>query len=57
MTWRAVEIVPEPGGRPCAIANGEFAVFLAGKGLRLHVSLADVAQWAIAQAIAETLTA
>jgi phosphopantetheinyl transferase (holo-ACP synthase) len=56
MTWRSVEIVPEPGGRPRAIANGEFAVFLAGKGLRLHVSLADVSQWAIAQAIAETLT-
>jgi len=54
MTWRSVEIIPEPGGRPCAVANGEFAAFLASKGLRLHVSLSDVAKLAVAQAIAET---
>ena len=54
MSWRSVEIVPEAGGRPCAVANGEFAVFLAGKGLRLHVSLADIANLAVAQAVAET---
>ena len=54
MTWRSVEIVPEASGRPCAVANGEFAVFLAGKGLRLHVSLADIANLAVAQAVAET---
>jgi len=54
MSWRSVEIVPQPGGRPGAIANGEFAAFLADKGLCLHVSLADVSQWAVAQAIAET---
>jgi holo-[acyl-carrier protein] synthase len=55
MSWRSVEIVPEPGGRPCAVANGEFAAFLAGKGLRLHVSLADIANLAVAQAVAETV--
>ena len=54
MTWRSVEIVPEASGRPCAVANGEFAVFLAGKGLRLQVSLADIANLAVAQAVAET---
>jgi len=55
MTWRAVEIVNEPGGRPSAIANGPFAEFLAGKRLRLHVSVTDIANLAVAQAIAETV--
>jgi holo-[acyl-carrier protein] synthase len=55
MSWRSVEIVPEASGRPCAVANGEFAAFLAGKGLRLHVSLADIANLAVAQAVAETV--
>jgi holo-[acyl-carrier protein] synthase len=55
MSWRAVEIVNEPGGRPCAIANGPFAAFLEGKGLRLHVSVSDIANLAVAHAVAETL--
>lgn len=55
MSWRAVEIVNEPGGRPCAVANGRFAAFLQGKGLRLHVSVADIANLAVAHAVAETV--
>jgi holo-[acyl-carrier protein] synthase len=55
MSWRAVEIVNEPGGRPCAIANGPFAAFLEGRGLRLHVSVADIASVAVAHAVAETV--
>ena len=57
MSWRAVEIVNEPGGRPCAIANGAFAAFLEGKRLRLHVSVSDIASVAVAHAVAETLEA
>jgi holo-[acyl-carrier protein] synthase len=55
MSWRAVEIVNEPSGRPCAIANGPLAAYLAEKRVRLHVSLTDIANLAIAQAIAETI--
>jgi holo-[acyl-carrier protein] synthase len=55
MSWRAVEIVNEPGGRPCAIANGRFAAFLEAKRLRLHVSVADLASLAVAHAVAETV--
>jgi holo-[acyl-carrier protein] synthase len=55
MTWRSIEIVNEPGGRPCALANGAMAAYLAGKGLRLHVSIADVDRLAIAQAVAEVV--
>jgi holo-[acyl-carrier protein] synthase len=55
MNWRAVEIVNEPGGRPCAVAHGEFAAFLEDRRLRLHVSVADIANLAIAHAVAETV--
>jgi holo-[acyl-carrier protein] synthase len=55
MSWRAVEIVNEPGGRPCAVANGPFAAFLEANRLRLHVSVSDTANLAVAHAVAETL--
>ncbi|HUD27188.1 MAG TPA: holo-ACP synthase [Burkholderiaceae bacterium] len=55
MSWRSVEIVNEPGGRPSAVANGRFAAYLAERRLRLHVSVADLANLAVAQAIAETV--
>jgi holo-[acyl-carrier protein] synthase len=55
MSWRAVEIVNEPSGRPCAVANGRFAAFLEGKRLRLHVSVSDIANLAVAHAVAETV--
>jgi holo-[acyl-carrier protein] synthase len=53
MSWRAVEIVNEPGGRPSAVANGPFAAFLESKRLRLHVSVSDIANLAVAHAVAE----
>jgi holo-[acyl-carrier protein] synthase len=55
MTWRAVEIVNAASGRPSALANGAFADFLADKRLRLHVSVADIANLAVAHAVAETI--
>jgi holo-[acyl-carrier protein] synthase len=55
MSWRAVEIVNEPGGRPSAVAHGAFAAFLQSKRLRLHVSVSDIANLAVAHAVAETL--
>jgi len=55
MTWRSVEIVNEPSGRPSAIANGQFAAFLEDKRLRLHVTVTDIAQLAVAHAVAETV--
>lgn len=55
MSWRAVEIVNQPGGRPCAVANGAFGEFLESKRLRLHVSVSDIANLAVAHAVAEQL--
>ena len=53
MSWRAVEIVNEPGGRPFALAHGELAAYLAHRQLRLHVSVSDTEHLATAQALAE----
>ncbi len=53
MTWRAVEIVNAPSGRPVAIAHGELARFLRAKRLRLHVSVSDERTVAMAYAVAE----
>jgi holo-[acyl-carrier protein] synthase len=57
MTWRAVEIVNEPGGRPSAVASGAFADFLAARRLRLHVTVSDTEGLAVAHAVAETIEA
>lgn len=53
MTWRAVEIVNAPSGRPVAIAHGELGRFLTARGLRLHVSVTDERTVAMAYAVAE----
>lgn len=53
MTWRAVEIVNAPSGRPVVVAHGELAHFLRVKRLRLHVSVTDERSMAMAYAVAE----
>jgi holo-[acyl-carrier protein] synthase len=53
MTWRAVEIINARSGQPIAVANGALADFLAAKRLRLHVSVTDERELAMAYAIAE----
>ncbi|MEW5879851.1 MAG: holo-ACP synthase [Pseudomonadota bacterium] len=54
MSWRAVEIVNAPSGRPLAVANGELARFLQARRLRVHVSVTDERTLAMAYAVAET---
>ncbi len=57
MTWRAVEIVNAPSGRPLALAHGELARFLQERRLRLHVSVSDERGMAMAYAVAEVADA
>jgi holo-[acyl-carrier protein] synthase len=54
MTWRAVEIVNAPSGKPVALAHGALARYLEERKLRLHVSVSDERSMAMAYAIAET---
>jgi holo-[acyl-carrier protein] synthase len=53
MTWRAVEILNDPSGRPLALAQGALRDFVRHKRLRLHVSVTDERTIATAYAIAE----
>jgi holo-[acyl-carrier protein] synthase len=53
MTWRAVEVVNDPTGRPLAFASGELRAYMQRRRLRLHVSLTDERLMATAYAIAE----
>jgi holo-[acyl-carrier protein] synthase len=53
MTWRAVEIVNAPSGKPVALAHGALARFIEERKLRLHVSVTDERSMAMAYAIAE----
>lgn len=55
MSWRAVEIVNEPSGRPLAVANGALAAFLRARRLRLSVSVTDEQTMAMAFAVAEVI--
>lgn len=55
MSWRAVEIVNEPSGRPIVfITSAELRQYAQARKLRLHVSLSDERQFAIAHAVAES---
>ena len=54
MTWRAVEIVNDPSGRPVAfVSSVELRQFTERRRLRLHVSVTDEREIAMAYAIAE----
>ena len=53
MTWRAVEIVNAPTGKPEVLVHGDLAEFVARKRLRLSVSISDEREIALAFAVAE----
>ncbi len=55
MTWRAVEILNAPSGKPKAVAHGALADFLHARRLRLSVSVTDEQTMAMAFAIAEVI--
>jgi phosphopantetheinyl transferase (holo-ACP synthase) len=54
MTWRAAEVVNLPSGQPTVLLHGALAEFAAARRLRLHVSVTDEREYAMAYAIAET---
>jgi holo-[acyl-carrier protein] synthase len=54
MSWRAVEIVNDPSGRPVVIVRGKaLREFTDERRIRLHVSVSDERQFAIAHVVAE----
>jgi holo-[acyl-carrier protein] synthase len=54
MTWRALQTLNEPSGKPVAVASGELAEWLAVRGIRAQVTVSDERDYAVSFVIAET---
>lgn len=54
MTWRACEILNEPGGKPVLRLSGELADWFAARGWVAHVSVTDETDYAAAYVVVET---
>lgn len=54
MTWRACEILNEPGGKPVVRLSGELADWFAARGWVAHVSVSDETDYAAAYVVVET---
>lgn len=53
MTWRALQTLNEPGGRPVVVASGELSEWLAQRAITARISLTDEHDYAMAFVIAE----
>lgn len=55
MTWRAVQTLNEPGGRPVMAASGELAQWLDARGITtIQVTISDERDYAVSFVIAGT---
>ncbi len=54
MTWRALQTLNEPSGRPKIVASGELADWLAARAIRAHVTVSDERDYAVSFVVAET---
>lgn len=53
MTWRAVQFLNAPGGKPMVVTSGVLSEFMQAKGLSAQVSLTDEAEYAVAFVVVE----
>nr|WP_217344926.1 holo-ACP synthase [Noviherbaspirillum sp. L7-7A]MBV0879129.1 holo-ACP synthase [Noviherbaspirillum sp. L7-7A] len=53
MTWRGVQFLNAPSGRPIAVANGVLKEYMDNNGLSAQVTLTDEADYAVAFVIVE----
>lgn len=53
MTWRAMQTLNAPSGKPVAVASGPLAEFMESNGLTAQVSITDEADYAVAFVIVE----
>ncbi|HYD78427.1 MAG TPA: holo-ACP synthase [Paucimonas sp.] len=54
MTWRAMQTLNAPGGKPVVVTSGTLAEFMQRNGLHAQVSITDEADYAVAFVIVET---
>ncbi len=53
MTWRAMQTLNAPGGKPIAVTSGALKEFMEKNGLTAQVSITDEAEYAVAFVIVE----
>jgi holo-[acyl-carrier protein] synthase len=53
MTWRAVQFLNAPSGKPIVITSGSLYEFMQAKGLSAQVSLTDEAEYVVAFVVVE----
>ncbi|MDB5763470.1 MAG: holo-ACP synthase [Herminiimonas sp.] len=53
MTWRAMQTLNAPSGKPIAVTNGVLKEFMEQNGLTAQVSITDEAEYAVAFVIVE----
>ncbi|CCD39430.1 Holo-[acyl-carrier protein] synthase [Candidatus Paraburkholderia kirkii UZHbot1] len=53
MTWRALQTLNEPSGKPVCVASGEFAEWLAQRHITSQVTVSDERDYAVSFVIAE----
>lgn len=53
MTWRAVQTLNEPGGKPVMVASGALAQWLDERGITMRVTISDEHDYAVSFVIAE----
>jgi len=54
MTWRALQTLNEPSGKPKIVASGELADWMAVRGITAQVTITDERDYAVSFVIAET---
>ncbi|MDR5779951.1 holo-ACP synthase [Caballeronia sp. LZ065] len=54
MTWRALQTLNEPSGKPVCVASGELAEWLAQRGITAQITVSDERDYAVSFVIAET---
>jgi holo-[acyl-carrier protein] synthase len=55
MTWRALQVLNAPSGRPVAVASGLLKEFMEHNNLVAQVSITDEAEYAVAFVIVEKM--
>lgn len=53
MTWRALQTLNEPSGKPVCVASGELAEWLAQRRITSQVTVSDERDYAVSFVIAE----
>lgn len=53
MTWRAMQTLNAPSGKPVAVTSGALKIFMEQNGLTAQISITDEADYAVAFVIVE----